>query len=131
MPKPSRHLALALPVVAAVPSGWRVPLLAGAVLIDADHLLDLAYVRSGGDHERVFLPLHGLDVLAALAALAAWRRSGPLTAFALGVTLHLAMDLQAENVNWVKVSLLWRAARGFRTPGRRRTWMDRPPTTWV
>ena len=106
-------------------------MLAGAVLIDADHLIDLAWVRAGGDRERVFLPLHGLDVLVALAALAAWRRSGPLAAFALGVALHLAMDLRAENLNWVKISLLWRAARRFRTPGRPRTWMDRSPTTWL
>ncbi len=107
-----------------------MPLLAGAVLMDADHLIDLAYVRVTGDTGRVFVPLHGLDVLAALAALAAWRRSGPLAACALGVALHLAMDYYAER-DPIKVSVLWRAAHRFRAPHRSREWIRRSPLDWI
>lgn len=130
MPQPSRHLAVALPFAVVVPPRWRVPFLAGATLIDADHFVDLAWTRAGGNTDLVFLPLHGLDVVAAVAAFAAWRRDERFVAFALGVALHLGLDLVTER-DWAKVSLLLRAARRFYVPGREREWMYRSPREWV
>ncbi len=129
MPLPSQHVAMTLPLLAVVPPRWRVPLFAGAVLIDADHLVDVAWVRAGGDERRVFVPLHGLDVIAAVAALAWWRKDERIAAFALGMALHHAMDYAAER-DWVKVALLWRVARRFLAPRARRAWMHRSPVTW-
>jgi len=129
MPLPSQHIAMTLPLLAVVPGRWRVPLFAGAVLIDADHLVDMAWVWAGGDERRVFVPLHGLDVIAAVVALAWWRRDERIAAFALGMALHHTMDYTTER-DWIKVALLWRVARRFYAPRARRAWMHRSPVTW-
>lgn len=130
MPLPSQHVAVTLPLLAVVPPRWRIPLFAGAVLIDADHLVDVAWVHAGRDANRAFVPLHGLDVLTAVAALAWWRKDERLAAFALGMTLHHVMDYAMER-DWVKVALLWRAARGFHAPRIHREWIHRSPVTWI
>lgn len=130
MPYPSQHLAIALPLIAAAPPRLRLPVIAGGVLIDADHFVDYGLHRAGVGAERTFLPLHGLDVIAVVALLARWRRSETLAAVALGMALHHAMDYAAER-NWVKVSLLWRAMRRFHAPGIPRDWEGRSPLTWL
>ncbi len=129
MPYPTQHLAVTLPLIAAMPPRLRLPVIVGGVLIDADHFVDYGLHRAGIGAERTFLPFHGLDVIAAVALLALWRRSDTLAAVALGMALHHAMDY-ADERNWVKVSLLWRIKRRFHAPGIPRDWEGRSPLTW-
>ena len=130
MPYPTQHLGMTLPLIAAMPERYRVPLLIGGVLIDVDHLLDIGLHKAGVGESRTFLPLHGLDVIAAVVLVAAWRKSPTLGAVALGMALHHAMDY-ADERDWVKVSLLWRAKRRFHAPNVRRGWEKRSPLTWL
>jgi hypothetical protein len=129
MPYPTQHLAVILPLLAAAPPRLRLPLLAGGVLIDVDHFLDVALHKAGIGRDRSFIPFHGLEVIAAVALLAAWRRSDKLAALALGMAVHHAMDYANER-DWVKVSLLWRIKRRFHAPNVRRGWEHRSPLTW-
>ncbi len=129
MAYPTQHLAVTLPLIAAMPPRLRLPVLAGGVLIDVDHVLDVALHKAGVGRSRSFIPFHGLDVLAAVALLAAWRRSDRLAAVALGMALHHVMDYANER-DWVKVSFLWRAKRRFYAPNVRRGWERRSPLTW-
>lgn len=130
MPYPTQHLAVTMPLIAAMPARYRVPVLVGGVLIDVDHFLDVAVHKAGRGRNHSFIPLHGLDVLAAVALVAAWRRSATLGAVALGMALHLSMDYANER-DWVKVALLWRAKRRFHAPKVRRGWEKRSPLTWL
>ncbi len=130
MPYPTQHLAVALPLIAAMPPHLRVPVFVGGVLIDVDHFLDVGLHTAGIARDRSFIPLHGLDVIAAVALAAAWCRSPALGSVALGMALHHAMDYAAER-NWVKVSLLWRAKRRFYAPNVGRGWEKRSPLTWI
>lgn len=130
MPYPTQHFAVTLPLIAALPPRLRLPVFIGGVLIDVDHVLDVGLHRAGIARDRSFVLLHGLDVIAAVALVAAWRKSPALGAVALGMALHHAMDYIDEH-NWMKVSLLWRAKRRFSAPGIRRSWEKRSPLTWL
>lgn len=130
MPYPTQHLAMTIPLIVAMPRRYRLPLFVGGVLIDVDHVLDVGLHKAGRARNRAFVLFHGLDVLAAVALVAAWRRSQPLGAVALGMALHHAMDYASER-DWVKVSLLWRAKRHFYAPRVRRGWERRSPLTWL
>ena len=129
MPYPTQHLAVTLPLVAAMPPRLRLPVFAGGVLIDVDHVLDVVLHKAGVGRDRSFIPFHGLDVIGAVALLALLRRSDTLAAVALGMAVHHAMDYASER-DWVKVSLLWRTKRRFHAPNVRRHWEDRSPLTW-
>ncbi len=130
MPQPSVHIAYTLPLAAALPRRLRAAVFAGGVLIDTDHFVDLVFARRyAWARGRSFVVLHGLDVLAVLAAVAWWRRSERLGAVLLGAAVHHALDYANER-NWVKVSLVWRASRRFRAPGVRRDWMHQGPLRW-
>jgi hypothetical protein len=129
MAYPTQHLAVTLPLVAAVPPRLRLPVLVGGVLIDVDHVLDVALHKAGIARNRSFVLFHGLDVIAAVALLATWRRSDKLAAVALGMALHHAIDYAMER-DWVKVALLWRVKRRFYAPTVRRSWENRSPLTW-
>ncbi|MDQ2783585.1 MAG: hypothetical protein M3Y58_01120 [Chloroflexota bacterium] len=130
MPYPTQHLAVTIPLIAAMPPKYRLPILIGGVLIDVDHILDVGLHKAGKARNHTFVLFHGLDVIAAVALIAAWRRSRSLGAVALGMTLHHAMDYAAER-NWVKVSLLWRIKRRFYAPKAGRGWENRSPLTWL
>mgnify|MGYP001259602493 CR=1 FL=1 len=130
MPYPTQHLAVTLPLMAAMPRRYRVPVFIGGVLIDVDHFLDVGLHKSGRARHHTFVLFHGLDVIAAVALVAAWRKSPTLGAVALGMTLHHAMDVASER-DWVKMSLLWRAKRRFYAPNVRRHWEQRSPFTWI
>ncbi len=130
MPYPTQHLAVTMPLIAAMPPKYRLPVFIGGVLIDVDHFLDVGLHISGRARNRTFVLFHGLDVIAAVALVAAWRKSPSLGAVALGMTLHHAMDYAAER-DWVKVSLLWRVKRRFYAPRVRRGWENRSPLTWL
>src|SRR2546428_12591101 len=75
MPYPTQHLAVVMPLIAAMPARYRVPLLVGGVLIDVDHFLDVGLHKAGIARDHTFVPFHGLDVIAAVALMAAWRES--------------------------------------------------------
>jgi hypothetical protein len=130
MPYPTQHLAVTIPLMAAMPSRYRLPVLVGGVLIDVDHFLDVGLHKAGKARTHTFVPFHGLDVIAAVALVAAWRKSPTLGAVALGMALHHTMDYATER-DWVKVSLLWRAKRRFHAPKVRRGWEARSPLTWL
>jgi len=130
MPYPTQHLAVTIPLIAAMPPKYRLPVLIGGVLIDVDHFLDVGLHKSGRARNRTFVLFHGLDVIAVVALVAAWRKSPTLGAVVLGMALHHAMDYASER-DWVKVSLLWRATRRFYAPNVRRHWENRPPLTWL
>ena len=130
MPYPTQHLAVTIPLMAAMPPRYRLPVLAGGVLIDVDHFLDVGLHKAGKAQNHTFVLFHGLDVIAAVALVAAWRKSPTLGAVALGLALHHAMDLSMER-NWVKFSLLRRIKRRFYAPKVQRGWEERSPLTWL
>lgn len=130
MPYPTQHLAVAMPLIAAMPPKYRLPVFVGGVLIDVDHFLDVGLHKSGRAQDRTFVLFHGLDVIAAVALVAAWRKNPTLGAVALGMALHHAMDYATER-DWVKVSLLRRAIRRFSTPNAHHHWENRSPLTWL
>ncbi|MGI8855523.1 MAG: hypothetical protein ACR2JW_07220 [Thermomicrobiales bacterium] len=130
MPYPTQHLAVTMPLLAALPKRYRVPVFVGGVLIDVDHFLDVGLHKAGVARNHTFILFHGLDVIAAVALLAVWRKSPTLGAVVLGMALHHTMDYAMER-DWVKVSLLWRAKRRFYAPKVRRGWEARSPLTWL
>jgi hypothetical protein len=130
MPYPTQHLAVTISLMAAMPPEYRLPVFVGGVLIDVDHFLDVGLHKAGRARNHTFVLFHGLDVIAAVALVAVWRKSPTLGAVALGMALHHTMDYSMER-DWVKVSLLWRAKRRFYAPRVRRGWEARSPLTWL
>src|SRR5689334_22367558 len=105
MARPRVHAAIAVGVAIAqvYRTGRLFPALAPfltGVLIDVDHLIDLALFAIGGGRTiaRVYLPLHGWEFLLALA-LAERGRLGRWTAggMTLGYLAHLATDQLTNN----------------------------------
>ena len=93
------------------------PLLTG-VLIDADHFVDYALHRVAPEPigERQVLPLHGWEVLAAVAVAEA-RLLGRRTehGLALGLAVHFILDQLTNDVSHpLTSSLVYRATRRFR-----------------
>src|SRR5258707_6703745 len=99
MPYPTQHLAVTLPLIAALPARYRVPVLVGGVLIDIDHVLDVGLHKAGIARDHTFVPFHGLDVIAAVALLAPWRKSPTLGAGALRSGLHHTLDYARERAS--------------------------------
>ncbi len=130
MPYPTQHIAVTMPLIAAVPSRLRLPIFIGGVLIDVDHFVDVGLHRAGYGKNRSFIPFHGLDVIAALALLALWRKNQALGGVALGMVLHHMMDYFNER-DWVKIALVWRVKRRFIAPRVQRGWEKRSPLTWL
>jgi len=56
MPYPTQHLAVTLPLLAAMPPRYRLPVFVGGVLIDVDHFLDVGLHRAGMAKDRSFVP---------------------------------------------------------------------------
>jgi hypothetical protein len=136
--RPGGHLATTVALGAA---GYAVTgsaeLAAGCFargfLIDLDHYLDYLTVEGqwrrpspfeflryyfGHRYRRLVLPLHSLELMAALAALAvAWPR-GALLGYLLGALLHLALDVLVNGQQILRqpllfYSLTYRARLGF------------------
>jgi hypothetical protein len=119
MARPRVHLAvtaLALGLIGRQFS-WpeRTAALAAGVLVDADHLVDYALNRRGHGRRWLVLPLHGWELPVALllgGRLTPW--AGLARATALGLTLHLLLDLATNRpANPAIYSLLYRARRRF------------------
>jgi hypothetical protein len=142
VPKPRVHTAVSLALAALTVSRtgrWRdaIPVLVAGVLVDADHLVDLAANRAAGRVAWAILPLHGWEWVLALLL----RRRRTSDGLAMGLAAHVALD-QALNTVVTHPLFYWvliRARYGFRagqplvdperwTRGSR--WMHQHPGTW-
>jgi hypothetical protein len=93
VPKPRYHTAVALGLAGLVvyrSHRWRdaIPVLVAGVLVDVDHLVDLAANSREGAPRWTILPLHAWEWVLALLA----RRSHMSDTFAGGLAAHLALD---------------------------------------
>src|SRR5919199_3906155 len=93
MPRPRYHAAVSLGLAALVVARTRrwhdaLPVLVAGVLVDLDHLVDLAATRATGKTEWVILPLHAWEWVFGLVA----RHSRLTDHLAAGLAAHLALD---------------------------------------
>ena len=108
--------------------------LAGAIAIDGDHLVDWGLNGGREDYSRrIVVPLHGWEFgLVALAAAHAglvpprWRAAA--VAFGAGLTCHLILDyLRNRPETPLGYAIIWRLAHGFAR--ERSGWL--PSRDWV
>lgn len=140
MARPRIHGLTALLAVVALRDRltWaeRLAVLAGGVLVDADHLVDYGLRRWAPARAWLVLPLHGWEYVAGLALLARQRRRGFAGALALGLALHLTIDHLTNRPDHPALySVLFRLYNGFsgarlrfRTGDGR--WMGQPWWQW-
>lgn len=141
MPLPRYHamLSLALALVVVRRSGrWRdaLPVLVAGVLVDLDHLVDLAANRRAGRLRYLIMPLHAWEWVLGLLVKGSRLSIG----LAGGLAAHLALDQLNPVVRhpffyWISV----RAARGFRAEAplidpacleAGASWMRQSPLSW-
>ena len=141
MPRPRYHAAVSLGLAALVVARtrcWRnaLPVLVAGVLVDFDHLVDLAATRASGKPEWIILPLHAWEWVFGLL----WPRSRVADGLAGGLAAHLALDqlnpvIRHPLFYWLVVRL----AYGFRASwplvdparfARGARWMTQHPTQW-
>ena len=141
MPRPRYHAAVSLGVAALVVARtrrWRdaLPVLVAGVLVDIDHLVDLAATRATGKTEWIILPLHAWEWVFGLLA----RRRRLTDGLAGGLAAHLALD-QLNPVTrhplfyWVtlRAAYRFRAVRPLVDPDRfayEARWMTQHPSRW-
>jgi hypothetical protein len=119
MARPRVHLvttALALALLHRHLS-WpeRAAALATGVLVDLDHLIDLALYRRTGRRRWVVLPLHGWELVVGLLVAGRGALAGPARAGALALLLHLLLDVTTNRpARPALYSLLYRGRHGFR-----------------
>ena len=142
MPRPRYHTAISLALAALVVARtrrWRdaVPVLVAGVLVDIDHLVDLAANRRAGRLDWIILPLHAWEWV--LTLLASRRRTSD--GLAGGLAAHLALDQVNHAIThplfyWIS----FRALHGFRPRApmidperyaRGAAWMTQSPTRWI
>ena len=141
MPRPRYHALLSLGLALLVvrrSRRWQdaLPVLVAGVLVDLDHLVDLAVNRRAGDVRYLILPLHAWEWVLGLLVRASRLRRG----LAGGLAVHLALDQLNSVIRhplfyWITV----RAAYRFRAetplvfPDRLRAgarWMQQSPLDW-
>jgi hypothetical protein len=142
MARPRVHLAATTLLVVAFNRHltWceRSVVLATGVLIDLDHLVDLALVRRVGQRRWIVLPLHGWELVGVLA-LEGFRVGGSRVArlAAVGLFTHLLLDLATNRVaRPAFYSLLYRGWHGFRADrlrpgGGDGGWVRQPWWRWL
>jgi hypothetical protein len=141
MPRPRYHAALSLGLaglVVARSRRWRdaLPVVVAGVLVDLDHLVDLAATRASGKAEWIILPLHAWEWVFGLLA----RRQHLADALAGGLAAHLALDQLNPVVRhplfyWltVRVAYRFRATSPLVDPRRFAAdarWMTQAPRDW-
>ncbi|MBN2097013.1 MAG: hypothetical protein JW714_00890 [Candidatus Omnitrophica bacterium] len=138
---PSRHLLVSLPLGWAV---WSVTqsLFAGIIclisgtLIDIDHLIEyfihrgfktlnlksiyqscgkLTRPETEGGIKKIFLFFHAAEISVLLWTSFVLTENIYLLAIALGYTVHLLMDIAANQVKPATYSLIWRIKKSFQT----------------
>ncbi|MCC6628190.1 MAG: hypothetical protein IT340_12410 [Chloroflexi bacterium] len=119
MARPRVHLAATVLALALLRRrlSWpeRAVALVAGVLVDADHLVDLALARWAGRRRWVVLPLHGWELVAALLLGGRGALAGPARVGALALLLHLLLDLATNRpARPALYSLLYRGRHGFR-----------------
>lgn len=144
MPLPRYHAAATFALAGVVVAQSRrlsdaLPILGAGILVDVDHLVDLAVARATGDVTRtrwIIVPLHAWEWVFALL----FRRHRFARLLAGGLALHLVLDQSNHAIRhplfyWIAV----RARYGFRAEepllhSRRfqhaRGWMSQSPTHW-
>ena len=145
MARPRTHVFSSLPLAYLISHRWgwlgAFGALAAGVLIDGDHLLDYAWTKISRARNHFLAPLHGWEVAIGLTVVAGkarrwaereavpgrWlgvtgegmlssrRVAAVLTGAALGMWLHLALDVLGNRPKHIGVySLGYRAVHGFR-----------------
>jgi hypothetical protein len=141
MPRPRYHAAVSLGVAALLVARTRrwqdaVPVLAAGVLVDFDHLVDLAATRATGKPEWIIVPLHAWEWVFGLLA----RHSRRADNLAAGLAAHLALDQLNPTIRhplfyWLVVRIAYRFSATSRlvyprhlTHGAK--WMTDSPLSW-
>jgi hypothetical protein len=141
VPRPRYHAAVSLALASLVVARSRrlssaLPVLIAGVLVDLDHLVDLAVSRASGKADWAILPLHAWEWVLGLAVRGTQRSLG----LAGGLAAHLLMDQFNPAVThplfyWIAVRL----RHGFRARAplvdeerfiRGAKWMGQRPTQW-
>ena len=141
MSRPRIHLAATVLALGPMHDrlSWpeRLAFMAGSVLVDGDHLVDVALQRRTGRREWCVVPLHGWEYVILLALVGRrqhWRRIA--VAAALGLLLHLLIDQVTNKPAHVAgYSVLYRAWHRFaadRLPfhGGGGQWIHQPWWQW-
>jgi hypothetical protein len=143
MPLPRYHAAVSLGIAALVvrrTHRWRdaLPILVAGVLVDIDHLVDLAVNRRTDEPARyLILPLHAWEWVFGLVL----RGTRVSLGLAGGLSAHLALDQFNDAIRhpffyWISL----RAAYGFRARypliypekfKRSSAWMRQSPLDWL
>jgi hypothetical protein len=116
MPEPQWHLASA-PLVYALfrklglPGVEAMTAALASVLIDADHLCDIAYYRATKNRLCQLIPLHSWELVAVLL-LSDSRRARSIGA---GFLVHHLLDWTVGDYPFRKLSFLYRLSKGFKT----------------
>jgi hypothetical protein len=142
VPRPRYHTAVSLALatlVVARTHHWRdaVPVLVAGILVDIDHLVDLAANRRAGRLAWIILPLHAWEWVLTLLT----RRRQFSDGLAGGLAAHLALD-QSNNAitHPLFYWLTFRALHAFRPRpplvnperyARGARWMTQPPSKWM
>jgi hypothetical protein len=141
VPRPRYHAAVSLTIASLVvlrSRRWRdaVPVLVAGVLVDVDHLVDLAVTRATGKAEWIILPLHAWEWVFGLLGFGG--RLGQRMAG--GLAAHLALDQLNSVIRhpffyWivVRAGYRFRAAAQLVDPEefeRKASWMQEAPGTW-
>jgi hypothetical protein len=141
VPKPRYHTALSLALaglVVARSRRWRdaVPVLIAGVLVDVDHLVDLAANLHGEAPRWSILPLHAWEWVLALLV----RNTSHSDALAGGLAAHLALDqfnpvIRHPFFYWISVRAWHRFQAApplvdTRRYARSSGWMKQHPLDW-
>jgi hypothetical protein len=142
VPRPRYHTAVSLALAALVVArtrNWRdaVPVLVAGVLVDIDHVVDLAANRRAGRLAWVMLPLHAWEWVLTLLA----RRSRRTDDLAAGLAAHLALDQVNHAIShplfyWITFRAWhrFRPVRPLINPARYERgarWMMQSPKEWL
>jgi hypothetical protein len=142
LPRPRYHTAVSLALAALVVARtrrWRdaLPVLVAGVLVDIDHLVDLAANRRTVGVAWVILPLHAWEWVLALLA----RRNQRSDALAGGLAAHLALDQLNHAIDhplfyWITFRALHRFRARAPLISRERyargaRWMKQSPLQWL
>lgn len=116
MPEPQWHLAAA-PVIYGLlrkfdlPGIDPTPAAIASVLIDVDHLCDMAYFRLTKDRFCQLIPFHSWELVAVLLL----SDSRKARSIGIGMLAHLLMDCTVGEYSVRNLSFLYRLSKGFKT----------------